>query len=306
SFFENVGYLIATQGVLFGLGNGLIYSTSMAVTSQWFETKRGLALGIITSGCGCGGLVISRIVNAAIVNLGYQWSLRITSIMYFTIIFVAALAFKPRFQVTYKPKLVDITAFKGPVFLSVIACGFIGNLGYVVPIFFIPSEIINLGGSDSFASNQVTFFNVGFLVGGFAIGYLSDIIGPLNAFAISTFFAGAFQLIFWVAFKSLASLTVTSFFYGFFVPGFISQCVSAITRNYPSDKWASYSGTYFAAAGISVVVSNSFIDKLLGSSLGSPNYVRAAAFSGICYVIASLAIIPSIFYLRHKAGANKT
>lgn len=61
------GWLIwATYGVMGGIGMGLTYSTTIAVSQKWFPDKRGLITGIIVASLGLGGVIFTPVVEALI------------------------------------------------------------------------------------------------------------------------------------------------------------------------------------------------------------------------------------------------
>lgn len=43
------------QGLLFGLGSGLIFYPAISIPGQWFVKKRALAMAIVGSSSGLGG-----------------------------------------------------------------------------------------------------------------------------------------------------------------------------------------------------------------------------------------------------------
>ena len=47
--------LILLQGVLFGIGGGMLYVPVIKLLPEWFSERRGLASGIIFAGGGVGG-----------------------------------------------------------------------------------------------------------------------------------------------------------------------------------------------------------------------------------------------------------
>lgn len=57
SFATKIWHLFLTQGVLFGVGLGFLFTSSVGIVSQWFDKKRSVANGIVTAGSGIGGLV---------------------------------------------------------------------------------------------------------------------------------------------------------------------------------------------------------------------------------------------------------
>ncbi|PVV05412.1 hypothetical protein BB560_000065 [Smittium megazygosporum] len=307
SFCSSVGPLIITQGVIYGIGIGLIYSTAIAVVLQWFEKYASLALGISSSGAAVGGLAFSRILQAIINNIGFRWALRISSFIYIAIIFIAGIILKARLEIVTKPKMIDFSAFKSIIFILLVISGFIGNLGYIVPLFYVPSVIARHGASSSLVSLQNTLFNVGYLVGGFGCGWLGGVIGPLNTFGISLFLCGMCPLIFWIIVTTKWSLTLTSILYGLAVPGMVSQCLAAVSKHFPIDKWNPYNGTYLSFIGTSVIIGNIIIDKLVKvDSDGVPQFDTAAKFSAICYIVSSVIAVPAIIYIRFRKDGSKS
>ncbi|OMJ12629.1 Monocarboxylate transporter 9, partial [Smittium culicis] len=89
-----------------------------------------------------------------------------------------------RVKSTESQKVIDLSGLKSPPYILLSLCGFVANMGFVVPIYFLPSSALQLGASDSFASNIVTIFNVGYFLGSIANGRLADIFGPANMFAL--------------------------------------------------------------------------------------------------------------------------
>ena len=64
-------------GLLAGIGNGLMYVTSMVTVQHYFEKKRAMATGIAVSGSGMGTLVFGFLVEWLISRFGWRDALRI-------------------------------------------------------------------------------------------------------------------------------------------------------------------------------------------------------------------------------------
>jgi MFS family permease len=67
--------LYITYGLLLSLGTGAVYPVVNSTTSRWFERKRGLALGITTSGGGVGAIVMAPFATYLITHLDWRTAL---------------------------------------------------------------------------------------------------------------------------------------------------------------------------------------------------------------------------------------
>ncbi|PVZ97309.1 hypothetical protein BB558_006277 [Smittium angustum] len=307
SFCSSVGALIATQGVIFGLGIGFVYGTALSVVSMWFEKYRGAALGIVTAGSGIGGIVMSRIIIAILNKLGFRWALRITSFIFVGIILIAAIPFRTRIDLkATKQKIVDVKALKSTVFLCILLCGFVGNLGFIVPVFFPPTAIAELGASSSKSSFLVTLFNIGFLVGSIINGNLSDHFGGLNIFAASTILCGLYQIVLWVGINTINSITATTFLYGFSLSGFILVGIHSIGNYCPKEKIPSYNGLYLTSNGISLICGNFLVSLFLDTLGKGTKFTYVVIFSSACMIVASFFTVYAIFYVRRNATGPPT
>ncbi|OMJ16382.1 putative transporter ESBP6 [Smittium culicis] len=305
SFVNSIILLMLTQGAMLGIGCGFIYSNSLSITSMWFEKYRGLALGIAISGSGIGGLAISGLTSIIMDSLGHRWALRITAFAFLIIIGLVSIPFKSRVSLKENTELINFSYLKYPIFFFVLLTGFIGSIGYVVPIFMLPSVALQIGTSESFSSNLILIFNVGYFLGSIITGKIADYIGPANMFGLCTFFIGFFPLVFWVAFKSSTSLIIVAFFYGFFICGFSSLCIATIGKYYDDKKTTAMNGVFFFFMGTSLIIGNFAIQLFLDRLGNGTNYRYIAAFASACQIFASLFALPTIYFIR-KQSLNKS
>lgn len=130
---------------MFGVGASFNYVAIMGVAPQWFTKRRGLALGIITSGSGIGGLAIPFIMNASNQSIGANWTYRIMGFVCFACGVVAFCFVKER---TPKPKtkkklsqILRLECLKDVNVLLFMIGSDIGLFGYFIPYFFIPCKL---------------------------------------------------------------------------------------------------------------------------------------------------------------------
>lgn len=96
SFAHNIVTLILLQGVLNGIAMGLVFSPVMMFLPEWFNRRSGLAVGIIFSGNGLGGIVYPFLFQACLNNIGFRWTLRIWALINLTVAGAAVALIKPR------------------------------------------------------------------------------------------------------------------------------------------------------------------------------------------------------------------
>ncbi|XP_046711182.1 monocarboxylate transporter 9a isoform X1 [Silurus meridionalis] len=77
AFAPNIIFLIFSYGIVVGLGCGLVYAATLTVTCQYFDKRRGLALGIVTTGTSIGGFMYASMQNKLIGHYGLEGCLLI-------------------------------------------------------------------------------------------------------------------------------------------------------------------------------------------------------------------------------------
>lgn len=81
SFCSTVAGLIATQGVLYGIGCILLYFPATLFLDEWFVKRKALAYGISWSGTGTAGVVVPFIMQWLLDSYGFRSTLRIWAVV---------------------------------------------------------------------------------------------------------------------------------------------------------------------------------------------------------------------------------
>jgi MFS family permease len=121
----------------------------MGVAPLWFNRRRGLALGIVASGSGIGGLIIPLIQNAVNESLGSGWTYRILGLICFACDLVAVAFVKPRIPVPRQRKklsdIIQLSVLKDRNFLLFCVGSMVALFGYFIPYFFLPAYATHIG-----------------------------------------------------------------------------------------------------------------------------------------------------------------
>ncbi|KAH8702195.1 putative MFS transporter [Talaromyces proteolyticus] len=232
--------IILAQGVAFGFAASGLCLPAMALATQWFSTKKGLAVGIVSSGSSLGGVIYPCMLPRLIQEVGFASAVRWTALMQGILLLIANLLCSTPFPPKGKeessddaPKSSGLRGFKSwPWAFFVLGC-FFTMWGLFAPLNYLP-EMAALHGLADFAEYTLAIANAGSLVGRIVPGWASDRIGQFNMMAIVTSLSGILVLAFWLPLEfhaSKAGIIVFALLYGFVSGGFVSlgpPCVVAL------------------------------------------------------------------------------
>ncbi|KAG0341082.1 hypothetical protein BG004_006158 [Podila humilis] len=156
SFSSQLWHLYLSQGLLFGIGSSLVYFSSVAAPSHWFNKRRGLAMGIAASGSGIGGFYLAPLAQYLIDHVGISWTLRILALYGLVVCGGASLLLfeRPSMTTTTNKTSLKAVSFHIPqfskeiVFIFLVAFQFFMSMGYLTPIYFMecPELVSNVLG----------------------------------------------------------------------------------------------------------------------------------------------------------------
>ncbi|KAK2616884.1 hypothetical protein QQS21_000262 [Conoideocrella luteorostrata] len=233
------------QGVAFGIGAAGLSLPAMATATQWFSTKKGLAVGIVSAGSSLGGVIYPCMLPRLIEQVGFASAARWTALMQGILLVIANLLcsspFPPLGKNSPAPEKdavpsSGIRGFKSwPWAFFILGC-FFTMWGLFAPLNYLP-EMAALHGYGYFAQYTLAIANAGSLFGRILPGWASDVIGQFNAMCIVTTLSGVLVLAFWLPLEfhtSLAGIIVFALLFGFVSGGFVSlgpPCVVSLAED---------------------------------------------------------------------------
>ncbi|KAH7103233.1 major facilitator superfamily domain-containing protein, partial [Auriculariales sp. MPI-PUGE-AT-0066] len=90
------------QGLGVGLGLGVLFLSAISVLPQWFQRKRVLAIGIVMSGSGVGGVGFPIMLNKLIEHHNYAYAVRTSGYLIIGLLIIACALM--RFRVSGRKK----------------------------------------------------------------------------------------------------------------------------------------------------------------------------------------------------------
>ena len=288
SLTTSIWQLFLTQGVLFGLGMGLIYIPASGIIPQWFDKHRSLASGYTIAGAGLGGLVYSLASGAMIENLSVEWAFRILSIVSLVVNTTCVLLIRTRYdEVGSRQLAFDMALLKRVEYLLVLGFGSFSMLGYFVLIFTLANYAKTMGFNPSQASLIPALLMLGQAIGRPIIGWFSDRCGAINIVAMCTLATGVLSLTVWVNAKLYGVLIFFALVEGLVAGSFwvgIAPVLAEVVglENLPAGLsllWVSVVPATVASEPIALEI----VDR-------TGSYIGAQLFTGFSFIVAGLCL----------------
>ncbi|KHN94317.1 Major facilitator superfamily domain, general substrate transporter [Metarhizium album ARSEF 1941] len=238
---EFLHYLVC-QGVFFGSGIALLYYPAMGAVTEWFSTKRPLALGIAASGASVGGVIWS----SALPVLANQISHRIlfiilTGIASLLLCLGCWLTIERQGAAGYDESSEQVQPSQRTIQSAIFESRFVALASSLVILYtgiLIPCQLLEVYAKEldiqgEVASNLIAFTYSGSVIGRIGSGLLADTLGCFNILVLTSSMAGAVTLA-WIPLRSAAGLIAFSVLFGILSGGLVplaSACVARTTRD---------------------------------------------------------------------------
>ncbi|ORX42894.1 MFS general substrate transporter [Hesseltinella vesiculosa] len=299
SITNAVWQLYITQGIMSGIASSLVWFPCISAPQQWFDKKRGLAVGLAFAGSGIGGLVLSYITRAAMDNLGWQWALRILGFIQLVMIGIAYFTVRPLNPLPREVPLMDFKPFKNKKFLVLFAIHFVFNFALYIPSAYMSSYATSIGISPLVSTSLTGVLSALMFVGKVSNGFVSDFVGRSNQMVICLLLTGVFMVSIWYTASSAGSLWAFTVLYGIFGGGCVTTITSVIAECVGMDQVESATGWLFFAWFFGGLLGQPIAAQIIEKQNGA--YGGAILFGGCLYLFnAILAIV-----LRYMRSGNQ-
>lgn len=304
SFATQIWHLFLTQGLLFGMGLGLLFIPTAAVVPQWFTTKRSLASGISLAGAGLGGGVYSLSASAMIRSLGVFWAFRILAIIAFVVNSSCIMLIKDRYKNTEGSRsTIDISLFKRLDYSLLIAFSSFTMLGYFILIFSLANFANSIGLNSSEAATISAVFNFAQAVGRPIIGYFSDSLGRINMAGSTTFLAGLISFAIWIPSKTYGVSLFFAVSSGLVAGNFWATIGPLVAEVLDLGEVPSGLSLLWLSLAMPSTFSEPIALKIVD---GTGSYLGTEIFTGMMYIAAAacLGVLRGLVIQQRKAGSD--
>ena len=200
SWSTHTWHLLLTQGLLYGIGSSMLYFPLISIAPEYFDRRRGAAMGVILSSAGIGGLGYSLVIRVLLNRVGGRWTLRILSLENLLIGLPAAMAALPSRGSggSSRPTFVDWRIAKKPAFVLQALAAMLQAAGNFVPMTFTPEFSMALGYTAAFGAVLLSINNGVNAVSRVLTGVLADAFGRQNVLILSVVGSAVSVLALWL------------------------------------------------------------------------------------------------------------
>ncbi|KAF8887445.1 major facilitator superfamily domain-containing protein [Gymnopilus junonius] len=292
---------ILCQGILLGLGVGLIFYPTMSSISTHFSKYRATALGIAAAGSGLGGVVFPITFRALFDRLGFGWGVRISGLAG-GVGCIAATMMVSSLSSHKKPqRYFDLKTIVDARFVLLIIGSCFVALGLFIPFFYIVEYARHLGIPDHTSFYVLAVMNAGGVLGRIALAYVSDTIGRFNLLTPAAFLSGLSCVTLWLFLAAstgsqgavLAGVMVFAVAFGFFSGAYISLVNPCVAQISDIGIIGTRIGLLYSVISFPSLLGGPTAGALLMHEHGS--YTAMIIFSGTTLMIGSVSLFGANF-----------
>jgi MFS family permease len=305
SFAETLGGLLATQGVMYGVGFVIFYYPILSMVDEFWVRRRGMAYGLLCSASGVSGAVTPLVVQSLLRRFGHRTTLRAVAVVLTVTTGPLIPLLKGRLPHQHITSLrSDWSFLRKRLFWTYSVSNLAMGMGYFFPALFLPSYASLFGLGTTRGALLLTLMSVSQVAGQFTFGYISDNKKvPINALiAVCASVAAVVTFSIWGLARSMVSLAVFAILYGFFGAGYTAmwaRMVTAVSEK-PSASQPMF-GLFCAGKGVGNILTGPISAGLLklsseATGYGHGLYQAVVIFTGVC-LVCSAASLSAVYFM---------
>ena len=282
--------IVLAQGVVVGLGSGLIFIPGVAILPQYFTTKRIIATGIATSGSSVAGVIYPIVFHRLQPRIGFPWATRVLGFLMLAGLLVSIGGMKVRVQPHEKRSFFDKTALKEKPYVIFTSATFFLFAGAYIPFFYMALYASYVGIDKDLSFYTIAMLNAASTFGRVLPNYIADKTGPLNVLTPAAFITATVGFA-WIAANNVGGVAAISLLYGFFSGALVSLPPPTIVHLSPRlDVVGTRLGMTFFVAGLGLLVGNPVAGAILGDSK-DPSFLGVQLFCACCVMAAGVLLL---------------
>ncbi|KAG7094093.1 hypothetical protein E1B28_007711 [Marasmius oreades] len=290
-----------SHGVGAGLGVGMTYVPSIAITAQYFSTRRALAMTTIATGASIGSIVHPIMLNNTFKKLGFGNAVRASAGLVAGLLIIACCLMRTRTTVTKQGSGSSKSVLKGiakdPAYIAATLGLMVLSIGFYFPLFYIQLDAVEHNLNQTFAFYSLVILNFANALGRIIPGFLANTLGIANMITASTLICSAVTFAM-IGLHNEVGVVFIALIYGFVIGAIISlmgPLIVLLTSDI-SELGARMGIAYFFS-GIAGLIGTPIAGALLTKDF---IWWRPAVFSGATSLVGGAFYILMLVIMRRK------
>lgn len=279
--------LLLAQGVCIGIGAGQLFIVAVAVLPGWFGDRLAFATGLSATGSSLGGIVYPIVFHRLVPTLGFGCTVRVMAFIALATTLIALACTKQRSLPPPRPKIMDVSGFKEPLFAIFSLVSFVGAAGLYIPFFYLNEYATSQSNlAPELALHMLPILSAGSVLGRIVPAFFADKCGFLRVLTTTTFIASIIAFC-WIALGSASTgaFVIWALLYGAFSGTFVSLQTPTVASITPDLRMVGGRiGMSNFCLAIGVLIGN----PVAGALQQSGNWVGLQAFCGACLLAAAV------------------
>ncbi|KKP02857.1 hypothetical protein THAR02_05033 [Trichoderma harzianum] len=246
AFVNTIVGLIATQGALYSIGCGLLFSPISLYMDEWFIQRKGLAYGIMWSGKSSVGVAMPFVFSSLLRRFGLRATILSWTIASAIMILPTLFFLRPRIPLssTSRSRPLSFAFLRHTSFWMMQIGIIIQSLGYLMPSTYLASYASAIGLSSVTGPILLALFSTASVPGSLVHGWLGDKLSATKVVLLSSFGSALPVFLLWGLGHQISTMVVFVVLYGFFAGGF-SSTWSSMLQEIKRDDGAAESSLIF-------------------------------------------------------------
>lgn len=287
SWCNEVWQFAMTQGIMFGVGASATYIPPIVFAPQYFDKHRGIAMGVVFAGTGCGSFVFAFLTRYLIVHLGWRWAVRILGFISMAVTAVCSQFVQPHPNYLANSGgslLVSSSVLKSKLFSLQMLCALLQSMAYLIPVIYMASYGTTLGFTSNQGATFIAINNVANALSKVLLGHFADNIGKINMLTICCGLSMVTVYALWLVPNRSTFLSFVVL-YGVASGPIISLIPACLSETFGVQVYYSVSGMLYLFRGVGNMLGSPIAGLLIVDNATRPS----SYFNVIQYTGATLA-----------------
>lgn len=292
-FCSELYQFILAQGLLFGVGSSLLYIPPVVCAPFFFDSHRAIAMGILFSGTGFGGLAMANLSRFLIGSIGWKWCLRTLGCMNLSLtIFASFMVIEPNANnFRTNNSLFNIRQLGSWKLFLVYFGGLLQSAGYLIPLIYMAKYARTL----DFSYNQGALFiginnaiNACFKI---ILGYVGDRFGRMNTIIACSILSAITIFSLWMV-QSRDAYIAFVVFYGVFSGVIISLLPTCLVELFGVVNYQTMSGLMYFSRGIGSMLGSPLAGLMItGQGLNTSDFNNPITYNGVLLLSSAICLV---------------